>query len=110
MLDALVSLATAKNDLEALKKLQKSDIDGLTARIVKLEALKEELDGLKVNFATKEELKNYVESAKLSGLISDEIATALGEDGEIAAAINDAIQTKVLADFGSMKEVIPNVP
>ena len=46
-------LATAKNDLEALKKLQKSDIDGLTARIVKLEALKEELDGLKVNFATK---------------------------------------------------------
>ena len=98
-------LATAKNDLEALKKLQKSDIDGLTARIVKLEALKEELDGLKVNFATKEELKNYVESAKLSGLISDEIATALGEDGEIAAAINDAIQTKVLADFGSMKEV-----
>ena len=81
-------LATAKNDLETLKKLQKSDIDGLTARIVKLEALKEELDGLKVNFATKEELKNYVESAKLSGLISDEIATALGEDGEIAAAIN----------------------
>ena len=98
-------LATAKNDLEALKKLQKSDIDGLTARIVKLEALKEELDGLKVNFATKEELKNYVESAKLSGLISDEIATALGEDGEIATAINNAIQTKVLADFGSMKEV-----
>ena len=42
------------------------------------------MDGLKVNFATKEELKNYVESAKLSGLISDEIATALGEDGEIA--------------------------
>ena len=29
----------------------------------------------------------------------------MGEDGEIAAAINDAIQTKVLADFGSMKEV-----
>ena len=25
--------------------------------------------------------------------------------GEIAAAINDAIQTKVLTDFGSMKEV-----
>ena len=98
-------LATAKNDLEELKKLQKSDIDGLTARIVKLEALKEELDGLKVNFATKEELKDYVESAKLSGIISDEIATALGEDGEIASAINSAIQTKVLADFGSMKEV-----
>ena len=98
-------LAKAQTDLEALKKLQQSDIDALTIRIKSLEDLTQELDRIKTTFATKAELSDYVKSANLSGLISDEIVASLGDDGKIATAINNAIQTKVLAEFGSMKEV-----
>ena len=98
-------LAKAQNELEALKKLQQSDIDALKKRVESLETLKEELNSLKTTFATKEELRDYVQSTNLPGLISDEIAAALGKDGDIAAAINNAIQTQVLAEFGSMKEI-----
>lgn len=98
-------LAKAQNELEALKKLQQSDIDALKKRVESLEALTQELDRIKTTFATKAELGDYVKSANLSGLISDEIVASLEDDGKIATAINNAIQTKVLAEFGSMKEV-----
>ncbi|MEY8685068.1 MepB protein [Bacteroides sp. AN502(2024)] len=98
-------LTAAKNDLKALENLHQSDIDDLKRRIDGLDGLVNELNGLKDTFATKEELKNYVQTANLPGYISNEIAAALGEDGKIAAAINGAIQTQVLVEFGGMKEV-----
>lgn len=98
-------LTITKNDLSALQSLQASDIEKLEGKISELEGLSTDLESLKATFATKAELANYVESQKLSGIISQEIINALGDDGKIATAINDAIQAKVLVTLGNMSEV-----
>lgn len=98
-------LTNTKNDLSALQSLQASDIEKLEDKISELEGLSTDLESLKATFATKAELANYVESQELSGIISQEIVDALGDNGKIATAINDAIQTKVLVTLGGMSEV-----
>lgn len=98
-------LADAKNDLDALQKLQASDVEKLQRQIDELDELLNTLNGLKDSFVTKEELKAYVTSDAVKGIISDELAAALGDDGKIAAAINDAIKTQVLVKFGSLDAV-----
>lgn len=100
-----IDLAAAKNDLQELEALQEEDVKRLQGQIDELGDLKDQLDGLKNTFATKEELNNYVESAKLAGLIDAELANAIADDGKIANFVNSAIETQVLAKFGSMDEV-----
>lgn len=98
-------LAAAKNELDALTELQASDVEDLQGQITALEELVNTLDGLKDSFATKEELEAYVTSEDVKGIISDELAAALGDNEKIATAINDAIKAQVLVKFGSLDDV-----
>lgn len=98
-------LTAAKNELEALKKLQASDVKKLQEQINDLEGLVNTLNGLKDSFATKEELANYVTNSAIKGIISEELAAALGDNEKIAMAINDAIKAQVLTKFGSLDAV-----
>lgn len=98
-------LAAAKTELDALTKLQASDVEDLQGQISALEELVNTLNGLKDSFATKAELEDYVTSEDVKGIISTELATALGDNGKIATAINNAIKTQVLVKFGSLDAV-----
>lgn len=98
-------LADAKTKLDALEDLQASDVEKLQKQINDLDELVKTLNELKDSFVTKEELNDYVNRDAVKGIISDELKVALGNDGEIAVAINSAIQTQVLAKFGSLDAV-----
>lgn len=98
-------LAAAKTELDALTKLQASDVEDLQGQITALEELVNTLNGLKDSFATKAELEAYVTSEGVKGIISDELAAALGDNEKIATAINDAIKAQVLVKFGSLDDV-----
>lgn len=99
-------LTKAKNDLDALQKLQASDVKDLQKQIDDLDELVKTLNGLKDSFVTKEDLNDYVNSEAVKGIISEELKVALADDGKIASAINDAIRTQVLVKFGSLDDVV----
>ena len=98
-------LTEAKNDLDALQKLQASDVEKLQGQIDDLSELVNALNDLKDSFVTKEDLNDYVNSEAVKGIISDELRDALADNGKIASAINDAIRTQVLVKFGSLDDV-----
>ncbi|WP_291590824.1 MepB protein [Bacteroides sp.] len=98
-------LTEAKNDLDALQKLQASDVEKLQGQIDDLSELVNTLNDLKDSFVTKEDLNDYVNSEAVKGIISDELKAALADNGKIASAINDAIRTQVLVKFGSLDDV-----
>lgn len=98
-------LTEAKNDLDALQKLQASDVEKLQGQIDDLSELVNTLNDLKDSFVTKEDLNDYLNSEAVKGIISDELKAALADNGKIASAINDAIRTQVLVKFGSLDDV-----
>lgn len=98
-------LTNTKNDLSALQSLQASDIEKLEDKISELEGLSTDLESLKATLQQKQNSQTMLSLRNFPVLSAREIVDALGDNGKIATAINDAIQTKVLVTLGGMSEV-----
>ena len=108
-------LATAKNDLAAVKEMA----DNNAAAIVEIQSSIAALDGLagkvaaleefKATAATKDDLKGYVMSSELAGLVNDQVLDMLKDDGAIAQYVTEAIENQVLSETSAINQKIDGV-
>lgn len=103
-------LAALQNKLDEVTKSTEDNaaaIIDLKTKITELEALKSRIDALEAahqEFARTSDLNAYTKTEEMAGLINNEIAAQLKDNGAIARYVNEVITAKITAEVNSIND------